>query len=170
MCAPCCNLRQGPMHELRFQAGPVPQPFAQGHRLRFEKLRMRLCHHAPLCHQAYQIFHVSKDISWRCRHCRGDRVFTAACQHKTHHVLSRRSVQAELLAALLLTVPSTASSAETESTSSASRAAENDELDLTVTEKVQCQLYSACHAVNCKSPAISLPPCWTLVATACRYS
>lgn len=50
------------MHELRFQAGPVPQPIAQGHRLRFEKLGMRLFHNAQFCHQAYEISHLSKDI------------------------------------------------------------------------------------------------------------
>ena len=63
-------------------------------------------------------------------------MLTTACQHKCHHVLSRRAVQAELLAALLLTVPSSAFSAETESTAPASRAEEKDDLDLTITEKV----------------------------------
>ncbi|DBB02934.1 TPA: hypothetical protein ACH3X1_013533 [Trebouxia sp. C0004] len=68
------------------------------------------------------------------REYRSDRVHTAASQQRSDHCLSRRALQAELVASLAFAIPLRACSAEVESTSPAANA--DNELDLTVTEKV----------------------------------
>ncbi|KAL0020452.1 hypothetical protein WJX77_005028 [Trebouxia sp. C0004] len=72
--------------------------------------------------------------SRRSREYRSDRVHTAASQQRSDHCLSRRALQAELVASLAFAIPLRACSAEVESTSPAANA--DNELDLTVTEKV----------------------------------
>jgi len=145
MCAPCCSLHQSLPRSLLFKSGPLRRSVVQNRRSRSEAHRaVSKCAVLSTSISCYSCQHRMVP----CRQCRSDRVHTAASQPRSDHCLSRRALQAELVAAFAFAIPLRACSAESESTIPAANA--DNELDLTVTEKVTCSCdhsspYTASH-------------------------
>ena len=140
MCAPCCSMHQSLPRSLLFKSGPLRRSVVQNRRSRCEA-------HRAVSKCAVLSTSISCYMQYRlvlCRECRSDRVHTAASQQRSDHCLSRRALQAELVAAFAFAIPLRACSAEVESKSPAANA--DNELDLTVTEKV---VYSCDQSLPC---------------------
>ena len=138
MCAPCCSLHRTLPRSLLLKSGPLRLSVVQNRRSRSEAHRAA-SKRAVLSIRASCYSCQHKMVP--CREYRSDRVHTAASQQRSDHCLSRRALQAELAAAFAFAIPLRACSAEFESTSPAANA--DNELDLTVTDKV---IYSCDHS------------------------